>query len=177
MYLIYQNLPSSTLNCPLIGFPEYSGLLPAHPPHCSQSDLSELKILSCHLSPNSTSNSFMFPVALWNYISQKFGPQVLECRCLPSSLISHLPAVSVSSASFNCPSGSLCPNCLDFSPSSHSLMSFVRLISFFPLGLFGSEITSSVKPFLKFSVWVSFPFLHLLYKLVTLWASFSYHPP
>lgn len=46
----------------------------------------------------------------------------------------------------------LCPHCLDSLPLSHSLMSLVWFMYFFALGFLSSNITSSGKPFLTFSI-------------------------
>ena len=66
---------SSTLNCPLIGFLEYPGLLPMHSPYCSQSDLFELKILSCRLPSNFYFNHFeVFPFLLREILKSETRP-------------------------------------------------------------------------------------------------------
>lgn len=66
---------SSTLNYPLIGFLEYSGLLPMHSPYYSQSDRFELKILSCHLPSNSDFNHFeFFPLLLREILKSETWP-------------------------------------------------------------------------------------------------------
>lgn len=129
---------SSTLNCPLIAFLEYPGLLPMHSPYCSQSDLFELKILSCHLPSNSYFNHFeVFPLLLREILKSETWPTSLEMSLSP---IQSNFTCSVSSASFNCttifchralahPVPSV-PHCLDSSPPHYLLMSFVWLISF-----------------------------------------------
>ena len=75
---------SSTLNYPLIGFLEYLGLLPMHSPYCSQSDLYELKILSCHLPSNSDFNHFeFFPLLLREILKSETWPTSLGMSLSP----------------------------------------------------------------------------------------------
>ena len=75
---------SSTLNYPLIGFLEYLGLLPMHSPYCNQSDLYELKILSCHLPSNSDFNHFeFFPLLLREILKSETWPTSLGMSLSP----------------------------------------------------------------------------------------------
>lgn len=80
---------SSTLNYPLIGFLEYLGLLPMHSPYYSQSDLFELKVLSCHLPSNSDFNHFeFFPLLLREIVVRNLAHKSWNV------IVSHLISIS-----------------------------------------------------------------------------------